>query len=163
MDGGVQPRDLFVEVGNRQLAAAVLPDDRGRNALHHLRRGVGCFLNAAIGVAVHVDEPRRDNPAAGIDDPLARTRRQSVAQLCDSIAGDTDIESPRRRAGAVDDGAVLDQEPGWRARRRLQDRQQECKQPEARGHARRLYGRLHRSGWAEWVVQVGWRGQEVKS
>ena len=60
-------------------------------------------VESAGGVAVHVDEPRRDDAPGRIDDTLARARRQVLSYLDDGIAGDADVAGPGWRASAVDD------------------------------------------------------------
>jgi hypothetical protein len=59
---------------------------------------------------VHVDEARRHDTAGRVDDSLARVRRQVLPYLDDGVAGDADVGSPRRGAGAVDELAAPDEQ-----------------------------------------------------
>ena len=100
------------EVGDRQVAAAVLAHERGGDALVYLARRIRMVVEPAGGVAVHVDEARRDDAAGRIDDSLARARRQVLPYLDDGVAGDADVGGPRRSAGAVDELAAPDEQGG---------------------------------------------------
>jgi hypothetical protein len=58
-----------------------------------------------IGVTVHVDEARTDDPAARVDSLAGRSRGE-VADRLDAPAPDSDVGPVRRRAGPVHDEAA---------------------------------------------------------
>jgi hypothetical protein len=100
------------EVGDWQVAAAILAHERAGDALTYLARRIRMVVEAAGGVAVHIDESWRDDTAGHIDDSLARARRQVLLYLDDGVARDADVGGPRRSASAVHDLAVLDEQGG---------------------------------------------------
>lgn len=105
----MQAIDPLVEIGNGQLAAAILTDNGRSNALPHLRFGIRRFVQAAIGMAVHVNEAGRQHLACGVDHPFARLCRQTRTNFSDDIAGDANVDAARRAAGAVDHLGIANQ------------------------------------------------------
>ncbi len=103
VDGRVNARVALEEVGDRQVAAAILADERQRDALLDLARGVRVIFETAIRVAVHVDEAGRDHAAGRVDDRVAWLRRQVGADLDDRVAGYPHVGGSARGAGAIDD------------------------------------------------------------
>ncbi len=87
VDGGPRSLHPLEEVGDGQIAATVLADQRGGDALLHLARGLGVIDEAAIRVAVHIDEPGRHDAAGGIEHLLARPRGQLRGDFDDGVAG----------------------------------------------------------------------------
>src|SRR5439155_25888287 len=65
-------------------------------------------LPISVVVGVHIDKPRRDDPAEDVD--LARARRlgQLRADRGNPVPGDGDVRRVARPAGAVDDGAAAE-------------------------------------------------------
>ena len=61
-----------------------------------------------IIMAVVVDEPRRDDPALGVDRPVGGTAQ--FADLGDLAVLDPDIAAETRHPRPIDDAAVLDQQ-----------------------------------------------------
>ena len=59
---------------------------------------------------MEVDEPGRDVPAVGVDRAPRRAGVAGLGDRGDAVAVDRDVGPPARRAGAVDDGAVGDDE-----------------------------------------------------
>ena len=111
VDGRPRSLDPLEEVGDGQVAAAVLADQRGGDALLHLARGVGVIHEAAIRMAVHVDEPGRHDAAGGIDAPARPAPRSAAAQPRRwRRRRYANVNLARRAAGAVDDAAVLDEQ-----------------------------------------------------
>ena len=91
----------------RERHSAVADDDR-RDAVPARRRTDGIPRELGIEVRVHVDEPRRDIAAGGVD--LAATPCVDDANLDDAIAVHRYVGRDGRCAGAVDHGAVADDE-----------------------------------------------------
>ena len=58
-------------------------------------------------MGVGIDEAGRDNEAASIDDALGFLA-VAISDEDDSIATNTDIDSPGLRTGAIEDGTVAD-------------------------------------------------------
>ena len=96
----------------------LLANERQRDALLDLARCLGVIFEAAIGMAVHVDEAGRDHASRRIDDGLAGFRAETGADLDDGVARDLDVRRATRRACAVDERAALDQQ-ARRSRLRL--------------------------------------------
>src|SRR5207245_5662114 len=79
------------------------------HALPHVVGGGRHLEDAAPGVRVDIDEPRRDDLACGID--AARRRRVDARRDArDGVAANGEIAAVPRAAGAVDDAAVPDDE-----------------------------------------------------
>src|SRR5262249_7134150 len=83
--------------------------DLGGDALRHRRGGTRFESDGEIRMRVRVDQPGRDAEVRGIDAALGR-RAVETSDRDDAIALDADIGPEPRRAGAVDDAAVLDDE-----------------------------------------------------
>ena len=82
-------------------SAAILPDDDRRHALADHRERVARGVEAAIVMAVRVDEARRQREAVGIDDAFARRSGRELADGDNAVAGDADVVAPGRRAAAT--------------------------------------------------------------
>ena len=114
-DGGqhVERRGLAAQpieiLANRPRRAAVLPDEDRRDALRDLRRRERLGEQAVGRVVVRIDEPRREHEAVRVDDRIAGGRRD-VADLGDPAVDHAHAARPRRRAGAVDERRVDDDE-----------------------------------------------------
>ena len=85
--------------------------------MHDLRGDVRRLVHAAIGVAVHVDEARREDFPGRVDHTLVWPSGQAAADFSNRIAGDADVGTARGRSRSVDQLGVLDQNA--RRRRRL--------------------------------------------
>ena len=110
VDGGASPVDPVEEGRDRQIAAAVLGDERRRDPLPDLGRRVGRLVHALGRMAVHVDEPGGHDPAGDVDHALARVRGQARAHLDDRVAADAHVGRARGRAGAVHEPPVPDEQ-----------------------------------------------------
>src|SRR5436189_5283385 len=88
----IQSDRIFVErlevFADWKRRAAVLADDDGGNSLRDLRRGRRIGFEPAIGVIVRIDETRRDNQAAPLDDlgPGGHFNLATLARGGDRIA-----------------------------------------------------------------------------
>ncbi len=81
-----------------------------RDARHPVpRRGgaVGIPVNLRVVVSVRIDDPRRDDPPAGVDHPI-RVLSFNRADLGDAPVADGEVGREARSAGAVDHRAVFD-------------------------------------------------------
>ena len=61
-------------------------------------------------MGVRVDEAGGDDAAGGVDHPGRVDVAEAAADAGDAAAGDADVAAVARQAGAVDDGAVADDE-----------------------------------------------------
>ena len=115
-------RDPVEERLDRERRGSVGPFDERRDALAHVVVGGGYLEDAAARMRVEVDEPRRDDAAARIDD--ARRRRVDPRRDArNRVAAHREIASVPRAAGAVDDTCVADEEiEGGRRLRARHDR-----------------------------------------
>jgi len=86
-----------------------LAGDLRRDALMDLRRQARVDQDRQLGLAEHVDEARGDDPTRGVDGALARSRAQGT-DGGDAAVADADVAGNPRRAGAVDDAPVRDDE-----------------------------------------------------
>jgi len=98
-------------VHERRQADPAIADDDGGDALADLRKHVRFREDDLVVVGVHVDEPRRDDPAAGVEH-VGAALRQIGADLDDALALDAHVGGEARRAGAVDDGATAQKQDG---------------------------------------------------
>ncbi len=89
----------------REAEAAVAADDGG-DAVHARRARGGVPHQLCVVVRVGVDEARRDDAAGGVGDPLRGL--VDLADGDDPPVLDADVGLDARCAGAVDDGAALD-------------------------------------------------------
>ena len=72
-------------------------------ALHHLRRRIRRLVEAAIGVAVHVDESgERTLPAASMI-TFAGLRGEAVANRRDGVAAHSHVRTACGGASAIDE------------------------------------------------------------
>ncbi len=92
---------LLTERGNR----TALAGDLGRDALKDFRRQVRIHQDGKLRLAQHVDETGRHHEALGVDD-AASLRSGECADLRDAAIDDADIAGIPRRAGAVNDMAI---------------------------------------------------------
>ncbi len=102
-----QPRqvvDVFVAAG-REREAAVAAEHR-RDTMQRRRAGSRIPEQLGVVVRVQVDESGRDDEAIGVD--RARRRIVDVADLDNAAVANRDVGPARLRTGAVDDGAVPD-------------------------------------------------------
>ncbi len=83
--------------------------DLGRDALGDLARHAVVDEDVELRLAQQVDEAGGDNQAGGVD-PLTRLRVLQVADGGDAVAADRDIGAKPRRARAIDDAAVGEDE-----------------------------------------------------
>jgi hypothetical protein len=58
---------------------------------------------------VEIDEPREHEPGAGVDDLLARPRREPVAELEYPVGVQSDVTLDVKTLARVDDRAAADQ------------------------------------------------------
>ena len=100
-----------VRVHQRRQADAAVADDDGGDALADLRQHVRRRQDDLVVVGMHVDEARRDDPAAGVEHD-GTLLRQIRADRDDALALDAHVGAKARRAGAVDDGAAAQQQGG---------------------------------------------------
>ena len=98
-------------VHQRRQADAAVADDDGGDALADLRQHVRRREDDLIVVGVHVDESRRDDPAADVEH-VGTFGRQIRADRDDALAFDAHVGAEARRAAAVDDGAAAQQQGG---------------------------------------------------
>jgi hypothetical protein len=87
-------------------------DDDGGDALADLRQHLRLGHDDLVVVGVHIDESRRDDPAAGVEHDGA-ILREIGADLDDALARDAHVGIEARRAGAVDDRAAAEKQNGW--------------------------------------------------
>jgi hypothetical protein len=92
----------------RERNAAIAGDDRG-DALADLGRHLRRRQHQPVVVGVRIDETRRDDLARGVDLEAPRAP-SSLADAHDTVALHRDVRGKARRARAVDDGAVADDE-----------------------------------------------------
>ena len=88
-------------------AAAVAGDDRGHSHAQEILRPR--LLRQIVRMGVDVDEPRRHDQAGGVDGPL-RCGFLEIADPRDAAVPDRHVGVKGPRAGAVDHGAVADEE-----------------------------------------------------
>jgi hypothetical protein len=117
VDRGGRLFEAREEIGERQGRLAVLSDHDGRDPLVDGGERVAMLEDSAVGVAVGVDETRREDEASRVDDLLPRPRLQR-ADLRDAAVGEAHRGAPPGRPGAVDDERVEDERAGGRAGRR---------------------------------------------
>ena len=103
------------EVCDRERRSSVLPDHDGRDALAHGGQRGQLDQEAAVVVAVGVDETRGEYQSGGVVDVVAVGRRRSFAgsvgrHLGDRAANDAHRSGESGAAGAVDDGGAADHE-----------------------------------------------------
>ena len=117
-----------------------------RDALRIWLAASGCVVEAAVGVAVHVDEPGRDDAAAGIDDSLARRGGQLGPNLDDRVSLDADVGATFRRARAIHQASIDDEKAArWSgARRRAETRAEREHQERTTVDAHQLIDRMRR-------------------
>ena len=120
----------------------------GRDALGYLAEAATIQRQAELGMGVHVDETRRDDPPCGINHPLGLDR--STANISDGIAFDCDVLLHPGASGAVDHMAILDQDISLGRRRvlRLHHRHTEKKQNAQHGRAAKDLLPLNQSHFA---------------
>jgi hypothetical protein len=106
------PLELREELGQRRPRAAVLADDDRRHALTHGRERLALVEEAAVVVAVRVDEAWREREASGVDDTVARPGTHP-SDVGNAVTDDAHRSRSPRRAGPVEDEGVRD----YRARR----------------------------------------------
>jgi hypothetical protein len=107
-------REIFAEhlhaVGQRRRhREAAVADDLERDALPDLRLGSLVERQGEVRMRVDVDEPGRDDLAAGVDLPPRRSRRSPLDGQ-EPAAADAHIGVDARRAGAVDHVAATNQQ-----------------------------------------------------
>ena len=90
---GAPPGEI---VANRERRAAVLADDERRDALRDLGKRIGLDIKTVGRMIVRVDHAGREHQAGGIDDAVLRPRRDR-ADFDDGVAGEADVDAPRRR------------------------------------------------------------------
>ena len=94
-------------VRQREHGAAILPDDGGGDALQRHVLGVKVGEQPAVGVAVHVNESRRERQAMDIADLLARNGSQLPRDGDDAAVLNAHVGTPRLRPGAVVNHGIL--------------------------------------------------------
>ena len=97
-DGVIERRD-----------GAAFAGDFGSDALIDFRGQAGVDEDGEFGLAEHVDESGGDDFAGGVNGALTR-RGSEVADSGDFSVADAEIAGVPRRAGAIDDVAVGDDE-----------------------------------------------------
>src|SRR6185369_5938916 len=87
----------------RQLCGVALVEEAGQRSVEEER---------AVGVAVRIDEARRDHAAGDIEHALylARVDRRQVADSQDPVAEDADVGWAAGAPGPVDEGPTAKQE-----------------------------------------------------
>ena len=103
--GAIALNDGVVERRGR----AAFAGNFGGDALKDFRRQAGVDEDREFGLAKHVDEAGRDDFASGVDGACAG-RGGEVANGGDFSVADAEVTGVPRRAGAVDDVAVGDDE-----------------------------------------------------
>jgi hypothetical protein len=98
---------------SRQWRATIRPGDVGRHPLVDLAWTL--WLAPQVGMRVHVDEPRCNTEAAGVEDAVVA--RSNAADRRDAIAADADVCDESCLAGAVEDGAAAQHEVELRRER----------------------------------------------
>jgi hypothetical protein len=101
---------------------AVGAEDDGGDALRDLRFGERIGFEAVGGVIVDVDEAGGEDEAFGVDDLVAGLRLEIGSDGYDAVAGDANVEFAERRAGAVGDLGVEDEDRLRRGALRLSAR-----------------------------------------
>ncbi len=100
--------ELLEESGQREYGAAILADDDRRDALADIGERVAVLEDLVVGVAVRVNESRREHEAARVDDRLALTPME-LPDVGDAVANDPHILDDRGASRAVEHARALDQ------------------------------------------------------
>ena len=103
-------RDAVEERLDRQRRRPVRPFDQRRHALAHVVVGRRHLEDAAARVRVNVDEPRRDDLAAGVDRSASPAPSMRGAMRAIVSPRTRDVAAIPRAAGAVDDARVANHE-----------------------------------------------------
>src|SRR5579871_4700193 len=85
-------------------------EDDGGDALRDLRFGERIGFEAVGGVIVNIDEAGREDEAFGVDDLVAGLGLEICGDGDDAVAGDAQVGFSERRAGAVGDFGVDDED-----------------------------------------------------
>src|SRR5664279_4741990 len=120
VNGGGSLVELGKEVRERILGLAVGPDSDGGDALSHGALGRKVLEDHAVGVAVHVDETRRERKAMLINDGFALARSERRRDCTDAVSGNADVAVCGRLVESVIDGDVFEEEVGGEAARRTE-------------------------------------------
>ncbi len=110
VDGRLCRIDSIEKIRDGQLTAAVLADERRRDALLHLARGSWMLFQAAIGVAVDVDESWRDHAAVSFDHLFTGGGRQPGTNVDNRVARHAHVRPARSAAGTVDETSVSNEQ-----------------------------------------------------
>ena len=94
-------------IADRPAAIAAIADHLGGDALHERGDGARIDQQRVVGMAVDVDEARRNGEAGRVDRGLGFAL--DFADGGDAAVLDAHVGGSRRRAGAVDQGAVADE------------------------------------------------------
>ena len=120
---GPVPTDVGISVENLQVvlhlaqpirlqrrpAEAVRRHQLRGDAVENTRELVASAKSRQLGVDVHIDEPRGDDPAFRVDDTPGGGVRDAVDRG-DLSTNDADVQAGPRRAGAIDDIAAGDED-----------------------------------------------------
>jgi hypothetical protein len=90
----------------REAHTAITRDD-GRHTLARLACHVSMREQSPVVVSVHVNETRRDNATGGVDSPSC-LKRQVASDGDDAVIADCHIRDKAGRPGAINDGAIDD-------------------------------------------------------
>jgi hypothetical protein len=106
----LQPAPIreVVVVGERRVRHAVDAQQLGGDALAQPARVLRVDEEITFRVRVRVDEPRRDDQPAGVDDPLGG-RLGEIAKGSDRLAGDGNVGAVPGRPGPVHDCTAGDE------------------------------------------------------
>ena len=116
------------KIGQRVVRAAVLPHHQGGDPLAHRGGGVEPLEEVAVGVAVGVDEPRREHEAARIDHGVSGPGDDLGTRFRNPPVHDTDGSGNGRAPVAVHDAGVRDGESGRPGRGAPREGQQQSHQ-----------------------------------
>ena len=103
----------LLRIADREAAEAAVADDLGRDALVDRADRTRIHQQRVVGVAVDVDEPRRDGQAGGVDLASVRLER---ADRGDAAVLHADVGDAALRARAVVDRAAADDDVEAHAR-----------------------------------------------
>jgi len=95
--------------GRGSRGEAAVTDDLGRHALADLRLGAPVLPEPPVRVRVHVDEPRRHDPARSPERRAGRLAGE-IPDRDDDVGADADVGAAARSAGAVDDRGAFELE-----------------------------------------------------
>ena len=103
--------DVVPEAGEVAWAGAAGIDEGGGAAAAGQRVGIDAQRSAApVDMGMEVDQPRHDDPAAGIDDVLGALDRQARLDRHHATVAEADVELPIDPGTGIDDPSMADDE-----------------------------------------------------